>query len=76
MVQSRAKFGEGSAISALVLDQPERESSVGVHADAAIPHIHHNDEIEHICVEALTSVEVGHSEGDMRDAGEGDHGSS
>ena len=76
MVQSRAQFGEGSAMSSLVLDQPQRESGVGMHADAAMPHIHHNDEIEHICVEALTGVQVGHSEGDVRDAGEGDHGSS
>ena len=76
MVQSRAQFGEGSAMSSLVVDQPQRESSVGVHADAAIPHIQHNNEIEDILVEALTGLQVGHREGDVRDAGEGDHGSS
>ena len=54
-------------------EQRQREPRAGVHADAAIAHVHHHDEVEHFGVEALAGIEVGDGECHVRDACERDH---
>ena len=45
----------------------------GVHADASVADVHHDDEAEERRVEPLTHVEAGHGERHVVDAGEGHH---
>jgi hypothetical protein len=53
-------------------EQRQRKPGAGVHADPAVAHIHHHNEVQHLGVEALAGIKVGDGEGHMRDACESD----
>ena len=56
--------------------QRQDEAGLWVHEDAPIAHVHHDDEIENLGVEALADAEIGDREGQMIDPSETGHRAS
>jgi hypothetical protein len=52
-------------MGSLVLEERQRKPRSRVHADPAVAHVHHYDEVQHLGVEALAGIKVGDGECQM-----------